>query len=686
MEDVQISAQAISLSSPKFTAPILDTPKTIEVIPRRVIEAQGATSLRDVLRNSPGITFQAGEGGAAPGDNLYIRGFNARTDIFVDGVRDSGDFSRDLFNIEQVEVIKGPGSSYTGRGSTGGSVNQTTKKAQATSFVRANVEVGTAEHYRGSVDLNRELGSDGNSAIRVNLMGEDSGVAGRDEIFNRTVGAALAYTYGLKSPTQMALTYQHLEQNNLPSNGLWRDATTDSNYDWSRFYGLTKRDFEDISSDTVGLEITHEVSEDFSLRNYTRIGKNTRNAGVTSPRVTNDADGNPIAARRNDFKMQDRRNTILANQTDLFYDFGSDVMRHSLLAGIELSRETYDNYGKRMEVAAGEDPLLPTDLYAPSPNDPWNGTISRTGSYEKGVGKTIAGYLADRIEMGEHWELSGGLRWERFSAHVDDVDYDSDTDVTTRDELDQTVQLLSWNTGLVFKPVEAGSIYISYGTSFNPSAEGLTLRRTGRGGVPSLTGNPGLEPEENGSYELGTKWELLDQKLFVTAAVFRTVKKNAYEYDSNNDPVFAGDRTVEGIELSLSGNITPRWYVYGGFVSMDSKAESSQGDADVQLAYAPGQSFNLWTTFKIADKLTVGGGAQFTGDYYYSNTNDASSIPTQASYWLISGMVSYEVNERLSLRLNIDNVTDEQYIERGYRGHFSPGPGRSATLAAAFQF
>lgn len=675
LEDVVVREQAVSLTSPKFTEPLLDTPKTVDVIPSRVIEQQGASSLRDVLRNSPGITFQAGEGGGSPGDNLYIRGFGARTDIFVDGVRDLGDFSRDAFNVEQVEVSKGPGSTYTGRGSTGGSVNMATKKAGANRFVHSNLEAGTADHYRGTVDVNQPLGEEANSAVRFNLMGEDSGVAGRDEVFNRKWGLATAYTYGLKSPTQISVNYQHLDQDNLPDYGLMDLATEDPKIDWSNFYGLTERDFEEISSDLIGLEVTHEISDDMSLRNYSRYGETSRDAGVTSPRLSQT---NPdTMARRNDFKTQARDNKILANQTDLFYDFGSEGLHHSFLIGVELAREIYDNYDVDDQDVQGTE----TDLYNPTPNDPWGGTVSREDSYTRGTGRTFAGYLSDTLDIGEHWQVSGGLRFEHFDADTKDVVSGVEIPVYSRKD-----DMLSWRAGVVFKPTEIGSIYAGVGTSFNPSAEALTLSGSGRRGDP-ITGNPNFDPEENRSYELGTKWELLDRRLFLSAALFRTVKENALERDAAGSAVIAGDRTVDGIELGVSGYVTPQWYMYGGFVYMDTNVKSSlSGQEDVQLSYAPGESFNLWTTYDITDKLTVGGGAQYTGEYFYSNSNDESDIPSQASYWLLNGMVSYEINTHFTLRLNVDNLADEQYIERGYPAHFTPGPTRFATLTAELRF
>lgn len=669
----EVESSSRSLTSPKMTAPIRDIPKSIDVIPSAVIEDQGAASLRDVLRNTPGITFQAGEGGGSPGDNLYIRGFSARTDIFTDGVRDSGDFSRDSFNMEQVEVTKGPSSAQSGRGSTGGSVNLVTKKPQVTSFSSANIEVGTAERFRSTVDLNRILNQEGTSAFRFNAVAQDSGVAGRDEVENKTWGFAPSLSLGLGGKTQVHLNYQHLTQSNLPDYGLWRDATTDENYDWSSFYGLVERDHEDITADSIGLQLDHALNDGLSLRNFTRGSWNVRDAAVTSPRLSRTEP--ETKARRDDLKVQDRKNSNLTNQTDLYLETESDDLRNTFVTGLELSKERYENFTNSV---LGDSPE--TDLYHPTPRDPWNGAIVRSGAYTDGLGETIAVYGFDTVEIGRHWELTGGLRWERFDADVDAVDADGNLT-----EFSRVDEMTSWNAGIVYKPAENGSIYASAATSFNPSAEALTLSLGGRRG-PSTTDNPDLDPEENRSYEIGTKWEVMDGHLFVNGAVFRTEKTNAYELDDESNLVPAGDRIVEGFELGVSGYLTPLWYLYGGYSDMNSEARSGFGADDVNLPYVPEKSFNLWTTYVVSEALTVGGGAQFTGNYFYSNSNDNSSIPPQASYWLFSGMATYALNDNFSLRLNLQNLTDERYVERGYAAHFTPGPRRSASLTAELRF
>lgn len=672
LPDYEVEGRERLLTSPKFPQPLRDVPLTLDVIPSALIEDQGASSLRDVLRNTPGITFQAGEGGSAPGDNLFIRGFNARTDIFVDGVRNIGDYARDSFNFEQVEVAKGPASAFTGRGSTGGSVNIVTKSPLTSPFVRLNAEVGTADHLRGTLDVNQPLDPEADQAVRFNAMWTESGVAGRDEVENSRWGIAPAYAFGVGENTRVTLKYQRLEMDNLPDYGLWRDATTDPNYDWSDFYGLTRRDYEKIQSDLLSGEVVHDIGEHYSLRNFTRYGRTTRNAAVTSPRLDR---SDPTLASRSDLKTQDRENEILSNQTDVSAILGEADLRHNIVAGLELSAENYKDWDREQ---IGESPT--TDLYNPTPNEPWNGEIVRTGAMSDAEATTVALYGFDTLEIGEHWQLTGGVRWERFDAEVESRDEDG-----ARETLSRTDEMLSYRMAAVYKPVENLSLYAGVGNSFNPSAEGLTLSEESWRG-PSVSNNPNLEPEENRSYEIGTKWDLNESHLSFTAAIFRTEKLNARELNANDEPVLTGHQTVDGIEVGLSGFLTDRWYVYGGYAYMESEAESGTTEDTTDIAYVPAQSFNFWTTLAVSDRITIGAGAQYTGDYFYRNTSDESTIPEGVSYWLLDAMVTYEVNSNFSLRLNIDNLTDERYIERGYAAHFTPGPRRSATLTGEFRF
>ena len=699
LPDMEVQAdKGKAIASPKFTRPLLDTPQTVVVIPSNIYSEQGATSLRDVLRNTPGITFQAGEGGAATGDNLIIRGFGARNDVYLDGVRDAGVLTRDAFNIEQVEVAKGPSSATSGRGSTGGSVNQVSKTPRTGDFTALSATVGSENYGRATLDTNQELTQSPirGTALRLNAVWTDGGVAGRDVIANTNWGIAPSLALGLGTPTTVSLAWMHLSQDNVPDYGLpgtlpaaaLGAGKTRDDLDWSNFYGLRVRDYEQVTSDAATATVEHKFNDDVTLRNLTRFSRNVRDAVVTAPRAATAAnagsdpgfDAAQAQIRRTDAKYQDRDDKILANQTNLSARFATGRVKHSLTTGIEVSREDQKSYTRADTYANGRPPV--TSLYTPNPDDPYTPVISRTGARTQGIADSGAFYLFDTLAVGERWEISGGARWELIDASYQAV---TAAGVITR--FQRTDDMLSWRGGLVFKPASHGSLYLGYGTSFNPAIDGnqgITLGATGANGQ-------GLEPEESRSTELGTKWDFLRGRFAVTAALFRTEKTNARTTDALGNTVLAGNQRVEGLELGATGQVTDAWAVFAGYARMDSEVRSSgiAAQVDAALQYVPKQTFNLWTTYALPFKLTVGGGTQFMDGYFYALPTAATPAVNQAPgtrYTLYSFMAAYELNPRLSLRFNVNNLTDKRYIDRGYNGHVIPGPGRTVLLSANLRF
>lgn len=701
LDDVVVLGQATrELSSPKFTSPLLNTPQTVVVIPSSLYQEQAATSLRDVLRNTPGITFQAGEGGNATGDNLFIRGFGARNDVYTDGVRDAGVLTRDTFNTEQVEVSKGPSSAISGRGSTGGSINQVTKTPHLGRSTLVNATFGTADYGRVTLDANQELSASpiAGTAVRFNAVWTDAGVDGRDAVKNRNWGIAPSIAFGLGKPTTVTLAYAHMSQDNIPDYGLpgtlpalaVAAGHTINDLNWDNFYGLVVRDHERVDSDAATAVVEHKFSPDTVLRNLTRYSRNKRDGIVTPPRAASNTanggaadpgfDATQAQVRRTDTKYQDRADEIVSNLTNLTTRVAAGTVTHAIAAGVEVSRENQKNYSKTDRYTNGRPPV--TSLYTPNPNDPYDPSgIERTGAHTDAIADTGALYAFDTLEIGERWEFTAGGRWELIDTAYKSV---SAAGVVTRYQ--RTDDMLSWRTGLVFKPVAYGSLYAGYGTSFNPSidgAQGITLGATGGNSA-------GLDPEENRSTEFGTKWNLFEGRLALTAALFRTEKTNAKTTDSLGHTVLAGNQRVEGVELGVSGRITDAWNVFGGYAYMDSSIRASgvAAQVDAALQYVPKQTFNLWTTYQLPIKLVVGGGLQFMDGYFYALPT-ATNTPNQGlgtKYTLYSAMASYDFTPRFGLRLNVSNLTDKRYIDRGYNGHVIPGPGRSVLLTASLKF
>jgi len=677
LPDVVVSGQQDSykperLESPRYTEPLRDIPQTISVIPQAVIQEQNATTLRDVLRNIPGISIQAGEGGGGlPGDNLSIRGFNARSDIFVDGVRDYGAYSRDPFNLEQVEVLKGPTSATVGRGSAGGAINMVTKGPGLRPIYGGTLGFGTDEYKRFTLDVNQPLKEIGmeTSAFRLNGLYHDADMPGRNEVTNERWALAPSFSWGLGTQTRVTLQYQHMTQDNVPDYGIpWVPANTNavlSAYsdkaapvDYKNFYGLRDYDFEDIQNNLATAVLEHDFSDSLRLRNLSRFGVTDRKSGITAPRFDN---VNSSTAIRRQLQRREIEHQILANQTDVNFELETGPVSHALAGGLEISREEQDN---RNSAQFNNQPLA--DLYNPNPGEAPLGSMPDINApWTEAAADTVALYAADTLKLTEKWQLVGGARYDHIETDF------SGTEGRTDD-------LLSWRSGVVFKPKQNGSIYFGYGTSFNPSLEGNT----------GIAGNIlNLDPEESRMFELGTKWDLFEERLSLSAAVFRNEKTNARTPDIANTgvTVLEGEQKVDGFEVGAAGSITRDWRVFAAYTFMDAQVEESNNPAEESnvLGNTPEHSASLWTTYALPFNLEIGGGAQYVGQRRNNNTTAARVAP---DYLLFDAMAAYHVSEHVTLRLNIYNLADEEYIDRVGGGHFIPGAGRSAVMTASFAY
>ena len=671
---VEVAGRPQSASSPKFTEALRDIPQTINVITSDVMEQQGATTLREVLRNVPGITFQAGEGGVPAGDQLTIRGFSARTDIFVDGVRDFGGYTRDSFNLEQVEVAKGPSSGITGRGSTGGSINQVSKAPGLTPSYDATIGGGNADYVRTTIDVNQPIAALPGAAVRLNAMWTDTGVPGRHLVESQRWGVAPSIAIGLGTPTRATVSYFHLGQDNLPEYGIpWVPANTNPELsehsnsrppvDQSNFYGLTTRDYEDTVTDMGTLQVDHDFSGAVTLRNITRVGKTDRDSVITAPRFAS-VDDSTLLNRR--LQSRDMEDGIVANQTNLSARFATGRLDHSIATGIELARETSENFAR-----TGPD-APQTDLFNPDPFAPYPGPITRSGGVNDATASSAAAYAFDTVSFGRHWEVTGGLRWDRF-----DVDFTSRAVDGETTELSRSDDMVSWRGGVVYKPRPNGSIYGGYSTAFNPSAESLSLNAT----------TVALEPETTRSLEVGTKWDAFREKLSLVAALFRTDKTNARTPGVNPGDaptVLEGEQRVTGIELGASGRIGDRLTLLAGYSAMSSEIAASNTPAEVDnaLALVPEQTFNIWATYEFPWRLTLGGGVQYM-DSVFRNAANTARVP---SYTLVNALASYDINAHLTLRVNATNLGDVDYVDRVGGGHYIPGPGRQVIVSTGVKF
>ncbi|HSD46989.1 MAG TPA: TonB-dependent siderophore receptor [Pyrinomonadaceae bacterium] len=665
-ESVEVRDDArLSLSSTKYTQPLLDTPQTVTVISKQTMEEQGATTLRDVLKNVPGLTITAGEGGNPAGDNLTLRGFSARNDIFIDGVRDLSPQSRDPFNLEQVDVVKGPGSVYTGRGSTGGSINLLNKTPGLRRGFAGTLDFGTDRTRRATADINLPVGD--TIGFRLNLLGHHSGVAGRDVVKFDRWGVAPSLTFGLGKPTRFTVSYYKLKQNNISDYGIpWVPATNNALVEFrdrpapvprNTFYGLRHRDFEKLNSDLVTLKFEHDFNDALSLRTQLRFADSSRDSIATPPRF---ASNNSTAINR-ELRSWQTEDKVWDNQTDLIARFNTGNVEHALVTGADFTRE---NNVRNTRTA----PNMLTTLLNPNPDDVYTGTITISPITGDVTANSQAVYLFDTAKLGKQWELNGGLRWDRFAA---------DGITTTGTPVSRVDRMLSTRAGAVFKPLPQGAIYASYGTSLNPSLEGLSYN----------TANTVIDPEKTYTIEAGSKWDFLGGRMLVSGAVFRVEKQNARTpgvLPGDPPQVLQGKQRVDGVELSVEGNLTRAWQVLAGYTFLDSKTVESNVPAEIgkELVNTPPNSFNVWSTYRLPSGLHFGGGARFV-DRRFGNTINSRIVD---AYWTFDAMASYPLTDHIDLKLNLYNLSDKFYFDRIGGGHIVPGPGRAAMLSTSFRF
>lgn len=671
---IEVTASSLPDTLPKYSEPLVDTPQSISVVPQHVLESQGVTTLRDALRNVAGISLAAGEGGAQ-GDNLTIRGFSARNDLFIDGMRDFGSYYRDPFNYQEVEVLQGPSSVTFGRGSTGGVVNQATKLPQTDRLLAGSLEFGTDATRRATADFDQRLSDD--SAFRVNLMGHGSGVAGRDIAENRRYGIAPSLSLGIGKPTRLTLSYLHEQADDTPDYGIPWLFDRPAPVAHENYYGIEDGNFLKTGVDMGTVKLEHDFSPHITMRSQFRYTNYGRDARITEAKVTTDPVVTPdtsledIAVTRNQIAV-DSAETFFANQTDVILTFRTGFIRHKLVTGVEAARETSD------PIRFAFSGVPNTSLLNPTPRDVFTGTQSvRTRVNAETV--SIGSYALDTLRFGQRWEFTGGVRVDRF-----DADYHQSFP-TPELQFNRVDLMTSWRGAVVFKPASNGSIYFDLGNSFNPSAESLSLSAA----------NANTEPEENMTYEIGTKWDLYSGKLSFRAAGFRTDKTNARE-PSIDDPtqnVLSGGQRVNGVQLEANGRITSRWQIFSGYAYLDSRVVNSLAfplSIGAQLANVPRNSLTLWSLYQLPRNLEVGGGSQFIDRRTASSTvpdDPFTGLLKQVpGYWVFNAMVRYPLTEHIDFQVNVYNLTNKYYHDLLHPGHVILGAGRSALMGINFKF
>ncbi|WP_445116577.1 catecholate siderophore receptor Fiu [Acinetobacter sp. WZC-1] len=690
------------LSSAKYTQPLVDTPQTISVIKKQILQEQGATSLVEALRNTPGITLQLGENGnTSVGDAFQMRGFSTQTSTYVDGIRDLGAISRDVFNLDQIEVVKGPSGSEAGRGASSGYINLVSKLPSADNSRELSANYNTAEHGRLAADINQVISS--NTAVRLNAMGQQGGIEGRDYIENNSYAIAPAIAFGLNTDTRFYLYSQHIRQRNIPDGGIpaigmkgfFNAASILDNapkVNPENYYGNVN-DHEDVDADMVTAKIESDLTENLKLTNLTRFGRTEMQRVLTGVNALNsNGSANPQDWTVNRSRQGiDQDNKILASQTTLNFNVKTAAIEHNFAAGLELLQEQQFNKTMATQMPGQPIPTVTANLYHPDRHESVPALIYN-GGYTDGQTNTAAVYLFDTVKLNEQFQLNSGVRVDYYDTEYDALTLPSGSNALVPSVLGAHDTLVSWKLGGLFKPTKSSSIYASYAKSLTPP--GSANFNLSSSGINSSA----AKPQQTNHYEIGTKWDVLNDQLALNAAVYYTENENQFTQDAiTQESIQQGKTTVKGVELSAVGKMTEAWNISAGIAHMKTEQKDQISvNADTgaitttrNVRWSPEWTASLWSTYDIAG-FRLGLGARYVDDQkrVITDSTAAAAMPSIPGYVVFDVMAAYSFNKHASLNLNLYNLADKEYISTLNNGgsRLISGQPRSAALTFNYTF
>jgi catecholate siderophore receptor len=730
----------------KFPEPLLNTPKTVTVLSKEVLADKNATTLKQAVLSTAGVTLGSGEGGNAFGDRFFIRGFDARNDIFIDGVRDAGVSVRENFFTEQVEILRGPASSFAGRGTTGGAINIVVKQASTEkSFYNMDSTFGTDQTKRVTLDVNQVISP--TLAVRAGGLFQDADVAGRDHIKDDRDGAFVATKWTPTDAVTVSANYVHTNLHGLPDFGVpyYRPGSTgvgsqqftntaggpfpDFGVNRNNFYGLVYRDFFKTGQDFGTINTEVKITPDLTFTDKIRVSRSVNNYIGTLPEAPITTNPNPSLWTLS-LNPQSRYQVTqtVANQSELTYKFDDIVgFKHTLLGGVEISREisSIDKYvGLSTESLpggtvggnfTGVNVFNPQFTFAQPTSSPTLAFLPTKIAID-----TTSGYLLDSANYRDLIILNGGIRYDSYDLKTSG--WGTGALANTWGSQAAQFGLPNFNLGLTLKPAPNGSVYVAYATSSNPVGAEFDGTSTAYGGVASvLANNPNqiFGPEKNKAIELGTKWELFDRHLLLTAALFQTTKENAREafnvtsaanqtaacpYPGSTVSCIMGGASyyVRGIDLGVTGKLTDKWSVFGGLVLMQSKVTQSNVPAanmpqtllyttnvGLPLANVAHQSFSMLTKYQLNDTWELGGQAVYRSKIYGGTllaANQGTQIP---SYWRFDAFAEAKINKNWQVKLFVNNIFDKRYYDALYQSatpFVLEAPGRAAYVVISARY
>ena len=664
LQSIEVTGTAIHTSQ--------DISQSTVSVDQKELAEQHLTLVQDALRNVPGVTLNAGEGGSH-GDSVNLRGLSIPDSFFMDGVRDIGQYQRDTFNSESIAVLLGPASALFGRGSTSGVINSISKQPLLTPLAAFTVSGGQADYWRGTGDFNLPLST--TAAVRVTVMDQSNSVVERDQVHYQRYGVAPTLSLGIDTPTRLTLSYFKEVENNLPDYGIPFIDGAPARVERSNYYSLANYDRTRTNTNIGTIRFEHDFSDNVTVSDSLRYANYGFEYLVTGPFLGNDfvdppPPGTPYADIdiSRDQPSSGGTTSLLINRTDVTAKFDVGGFANAFTGGVELSKEqsNVNRFQNGLDDIPATPLLNPSPFYVPpTPITPY--------SNPKGRGSDVSLYAVDSIALGSHWDVDAGLRWDRFKS--------SFSEVFSGTAFERTDTFVSPRAAVIYKPDAAQSYYLSYGTSQNPVIEYLIV-------APS---DDSLSPEKNNTLELGGKIKLFSGGAQLTGAVFDTRVYNARISDPDDPTVqqMPFDQHVKGVEVGIDGYVTEIWEVTANYTHLNDTITKTSDPLSLgkHAPNAPHDAANLWTTVEPTPAWTIGGGLTAVS-HRYADTANTAGVP---AYVVFNAMTSYAVNQHLKLQVNLNNVTDKLYFTSIYyvgieENHALPAAGRTLIGTASYRF
>jgi|HubBroStandDraft_6_1064221.scaffolds.fasta_scaffold39451_2 catecholate siderophore receptor len=732
-------------ASGKFPEPLVNTPKTVTVLSKEVLEDENTTSLKRAVLNTAGVTLGTGEGGNAFGDRFFIRGFDARNDVFIDGVRDSGVTVRENFFTEQVEILRGPASSFAGRGTTGGAINIVTKQATTDkSFYNEDTTFGTDGTKRVTLDVNQVISP--TLAIRAGGLFQDAGVAGRSYTTDDRGGGFAAVKWTPMDTVKITADYSHTDLHGLPDFGVpyYRPGSTGSStqqftsnaggpfpdfgVNRNTFYGFPNRDFFEVHQDIGTINTEVQVTPDLVLSDKIRASRSLLDYIGTIPESPVTTNPNPAtwtlsANPQSRYQVTD----VHDNQTEATYKFGLADWKNTATVGVEISRETsyIDKFAGLSSETVGapfsgsgsviQNVFAPQYTFSPFPAPTLMGLPTNLAIDTKSV------YLIDTANYHDLVILNGGIRYDDYAINLNGYG----TGAVAGQFGSQAAEfgMPNFNVGIVVKPAPYASVYAAYATASDPVGSEFDGTSANYGGLsPVLNGgsNQIFGPENSQAAEVGTKWELFNRHLLVTAALFQTTVENARESQNITAatatpacPFPAGTPAgttvpcisagaayrIRGIDLGVGGKVNEKWSLFGGLVLMQSEVTKSLVPPPQPLLYASNvglplanvahQSFSMLSKYQLDETWELGGQAVFRSKIFGGTLLAANQGTQLPSYWRFDAFAEARIDKNWKVKLFVNNIFNKLYYDALYQSSTPfvlEAPGRTASLVISARF